>query len=371
MSKVGILTLYYKNYNYGGMLQAYALQKTIPNSKQISYILDSGYKNWNPIKEAVKAPLRKVYHKAKYGKWAKEAEKRIQLFDSFSETIPHTKVVTADSISNLCDDFDLFICGSDQIWNPIGWQPQLFFSFLPEGKKRISYAASISRDSLTKNELEFIGKYIFKFSAVSVREKQAENLLSANFSGLPIQTVPDPVFLLDKEDWREISKDSTFSENENFIFAYFLGEDKKNRNLAIQYAKKLNKKILFIGNMNTKDIEWEENNSQFMAPPMGPLDFLWAIDNADIVLTDSFHAAAFASILETPFYALPRFKKGEKGSMNSRLENLVSVLGVENRFTESLMSKDYAYNESELCNIRRNTADQRRIGLSFLSKHII
>lgn len=372
MSKVGILTLYYKNYNYGGLLQAYALQHSIQNSQQISYILESGYDGWRPIKEVIKKPIRKVYYKIKFGhKWAENVWQRKQMFDSFSEKIPHTKVVTAESICSLSDDFEVFVCGSDQIWNPVGWQPQFFLSFLPENKKRVSYAASIARESLSTEEIKFVERYIDKFFAISVRENQAEKILCNAFPEKKIQTVCDPVFLLEMSEWKDLSKKSKIKIEEKFIFAYFLGNNKEFRYKALEYAKKLGIKIIFVGYMNKDDFQWEKENLQYIAPPMGPIEFLWAIDNAELVLTDSFHAAAFSCILEKPFYVLPRFKKGEKGSMNSRLEHLVSMYGIEERFTNNLESLEFAYDNRELISIREKIKEQRRIGLSFLAENVL
>lgn len=165
--KIAILTLYYHNYNYGGLLQAYALQKAITDlgyqAEQISYKLESGYDGWNPIKASIKKPMAYLYHGAKYGKWFDQYTVRQKKFEAFAENIPHTEVVTAQTISELSNQFDCFVCGSDQIWNPIGWQPTLFFDFLPDDKKRISYAASIARDELTEEEYAFMEPYLDKF----------------------------------------------------------------------------------------------------------------------------------------------------------------------------------------------------------------
>ena len=367
---IAILTLYYRNYNYGGLLQAYALQKAIAKlgyqAKQISYRLESGYNDWNPIKASIKKPVAYLYHRAKYGKWFDQYMIRRKKFEAFAETIPHTEVVTAQNISKLSDQFDYFVCGSDQIWNPIGWQPTLFLDFLAGDKKRISYAASIARDELTEEEYAFIKPYLDKFSAISVRENVSADMLNQKFPKLNVQAVPDPVFLLAEEEWRTLIP-KVNEKKVPYIFAYFLGENEENRQKAIQYAKDQKLKIRFASYLDYAQSGWDKKHPGLVAPPMGVDEFLQDIANTELVLTDSFHAAAFSSILKTPFYALPRFKAQDKTSMNSRILNLVQELEIPERYTEELDTQ-YEWRESEWKNIESNLLRMKNCGLNYLQK---
>ena len=370
MKKTAILTLYYHNYNYGGLLQAYAMQKTITKlgyeAEQICYKLESGYDGWNPIKASIKKPVACLYHRVKYGKWFDQYTVRQKKFEAFAETIPHTEVVTAQTISELSNQFDCFVCGSDQIWNPIGWQPILFFDFLPDDKKRISYAASIARDELTEEEYAFMEPYLDKFSAISVREKNSADMLNRKFPKLNVQAVPDPVFLLAEEEWRTLIP-KVNEKKDPYIFAYFLGENEENRQKAIQYAEDRKLKIRFASYFDYAQSGWDKKQPELVAPPMGVDEFLQDIANAELVLTDSFHAAAFSSILKTPFYALPRFKAQDKTSMNSRILNLVQELEIPERYTEELDTQ-YEWRESEWKNIESNLLRMKDCGLNYLQK---
>lgn len=372
MKKVAILTLYYHNYNYGGLLQAYALQKAITKlgyqAEQISYRLESGYGGWNPIKASVKKPMAHLYHQIKYGKWFNQYTVRRKKFEAFAETIPHTEVVTAQNISKLSDQFDCFVCGSDQIWNPIGWQPTLFFDFLSDDKKKISYAASIARDNLTEEEYAFMKVYLDKFSAISVREKKTADMLNQKFQKLNIQTVPDPVFLLEKDEW--VNLISKRKENyEPYIFAYLLGENEENRQKAIRYATNRKLKIRFASYLDYAQSEWDKKHSELLVPPMGIEEFLQNIENAELVLTDSFHAAAFSSILKTPFYALPRFKAQDGNSMNSRILNLVQELEIPERYIK-MLPVEYQWQEDEKKNIYKNLSRMQKNGLQYLKESL-
>lgn len=372
MKKTAILTLYYHNYNYGGLLQAYALQKAITKlgyqAEQISYKLESGYDGWNPIKASMKKPMAYLYHRAKYGKWFDQYVVRQKKFEAFAETIPHTETVTAQTISDLRDQFDCFVCGSDQIWNPIGWQPTLFFDFLSDDKKRISYAASIARTELTEKEYAFMKSYLDKFSAISVREKVSADMLNRKFPKLKVQAVPDPVFLLAEEEWRTLIPHMN-EKKAPYIFAYFLGENEENRQKAIRYAADKKLKIHFVSYMDYAQFGWDKNHPEMLASPMGVEEFLQNIANAELVLTDSFHAAAFSSILKTPFYALPRFKAQDKASMNSRILNLVQELEIPERYTE-MLPVEYQWQEDEQKHIDKSLSRMKKNGTQYLKESL-
>lgn len=367
--KIAILTLYYKNNNYGGNLQAYALQTVLEhmgyNVAQVSYDLMSGYKGWNPIKSCIKRPLAYLYHLIKYGDWYNKYRLQNRKIQKFAKSIPHTKVVTKKTISDLNNQFDFFICGSDQIWNPIGWQPTLFFDFLPDDKKRISYAASIARDKLAEEEYAFMQPYLDKFSIISVREKNAAEMLNQKFPDLNVQAVPDPVFLLGIDEWVNLIPQNA-EEKEAYIFAYFLGGNEENRQKAIQYAKDRKLKIRFASYMNYTQSKWDKEHPELLAPPTGVEDFLQNIANAELVLTDSFHAVAFSSILETPFYVLPRFKAQDGNSMNSRIVNIVQELNIKERYTENI-GEDYRWSDIEKENLKKNLKKLQERGIQFLS----
>ena len=372
MKKTAILTLYYHNYNYGGLLQAYALQKAITKlgyqAEQISYKLESGYDGWNPIKASMKKPMAYLYHRAKYGKWFDQYVVRQKKFEAFAETIPHTETVTAQTISDLRDQFDCFVCGSDQIWNPIGWQPTLFFDFLSDDKKRISYAASIARTELTEKEYAFMKSYLDKFSAISVREKVSADMLNRKFPKLKVQAVPDPVFLLAEEEWRTLIPHMN-EKKAPYIFAYFLGENEENRQKAIRYAADKKLQIHFVSYMDYAQFGWDKNHPEMLASPMGVEEFLQNIANAELVLTDSFHAAAFSSILKTPFYALPRFKAQDKASMNSRILNLVQELEIPERYTE-MLPVEYQWQEDEQKHIDKSLSRMKKNGTQYLKESL-
>lgn len=369
--KIAILTLYYNNYNYGGLLQSYALQRIINmlghDAVQISYKLETGYPGWSLVKSTLKKPLAYTFHQLKYGRWFSKYLERQKKLELFVNQIPHTEVVTASTIVNLIDRYDCFICGSDQIWNPVGWQPTLFLNFVPSEKVKISYAASIARDNLTDEQFEFIRTYIKDFTAVSVREKNSADMLNQKYPDLNVQNMPDPVFLLEKSEWEKLIQRENSSQP--FIFAYFLGQENGNRESALKYAEKIGIKIIFAAYLSRLQCAWDKEHLKQISTPLGIEDFLNNIANASLVLTDSFHASAFSAILGTPFYAMSRFEEGDKLSMNSRLNNLIEELNIPNRYTNTL-STAYEWHEDELNNISYNLKRLREKGIHYLEHSI-
>jgi hypothetical protein len=378
MKKIGILTLYHNNHNYGGLLQSYALWKTVDSIsqknfaesyvKQISYVQESGYKKNPQISRKQSNAFKELGRKIKYGlKYYNEVQRRWSLLTDFEYSIPHTDVVTAQTISKLNDEFDTFICGSDQIWNPMGWQDTYFLSFVKPGHKKFAYAASMARDHFTKEEADYALKMMAGFDAVSLREEQSVKALQEYDSSFQAEVMPDPTLLLTTEDWNQVAQESRREIGEPYIFAYFLGSDNKQKDESINYAKKVGKKIYFVGYLNLQNHKWENDHSDYMLDHVTVPDFLRLIRDADLVITDSFHGAVFSAIYHTDFVVMNRFKSGEKESMNSRIDTLMKTFGINKVINNLNFEKDYKLKSSEIKNIEVSLKEQRLKGKKFLS----
>ena len=216
-NRIGIITMYYNSSNYGGLLQAYALCK---------YLNDSGY----PTKQITYDFYRKTISSSKDYKnlvsfLFKRLQKRTNICAEFRASIPHTETVYNDNSIEDCNNlFDIFIAGSDQVWNPDVFRPSFFLSFVNEEKKKISYAASIG-NSITGKEMQ--SEYedaLNKFDRISVREKSDINKLE-DLCKKRVEWVVDPVFLLTEKQWETVSSPVQLNINKEYIFCYFLGDD--------------------------------------------------------------------------------------------------------------------------------------------------
>lgn len=353
MKKVGIITMYYGSKNYGGVLQAYALQKAISKlgyeCEQISFKriankrLASQLKNRlevnNPFEvmkwatsRSMKLINSKIAKKVLEKQFGESIKVKNEKFTEYCKQIPHSIVYTSENIEKSIEVYDTFVCGSDQIWKPGVACKEYLLGFVPEGKKKVSYAASISKNTLSKEESEFLTSYIEKFDSVSVREKQAVNLLN-KYTKKKVEWVLDPTLLLSREEWEKECSERLV--NEKYIFCYLLGIDKKQRLMIEKLAKIKSMKIVTIPFSNGSYNFVDSSFGDIKFGNAGPNDFLSLIKHASLVITDSFHATVFSNIFETDFYVLERT---EEKTMNSRITSLLDVVGLPDRFISN--SKD-------------------------------
>ena len=220
MKKVGIVTLYRNNKNFGGLLQAYALIKTVEKCGCKAEIFDY-VQNGLPYKlnrfqnlgfhrtmQYFKNKLITELNYRKHPDVHRGVLLRNKRLHDFEVSLPHSAPVGDAEVSKLAARYDCLIAGSDQIWNPGLWNPVMFLDI--EGFKgcRFSYAASMGRDRLTVREAGFLKKHIKSLDAVSVREESAGRIISS-VTGKSVLTVCDPTCLLNTDECRSLRSDLT------------------------------------------------------------------------------------------------------------------------------------------------------------------
>ena len=323
MKKIGIISFYFKNYNYGGILQAYALEHFLNHklkdvhAEQICYDRN---KVKLPIWDRV---LRFICRGSLKKKFLARVPKRsidlsncsaIRCFEK--EAITHSKkVYDGNDYVEAQNDYDIFICGSDQIWNPIAIRDA--YLLIGISKKKISYAASIAAGRLRLPEIIRLKKGLADFSAISVREESAKKQIEP-LTDKRIVTVVDPVLLLTEEDWDDIICEPIVSES--YIFTYFLGTVGES---ALEYARmsvQNHKKIVSVSGLEFGYSAMEE----MVLDECGPREFLSLVKNADEVWTDSFHALIFSIIYERQFRVFSR--EGAVADMSERIRDILNMV---------------------------------------------
>ena len=247
MKRIGILTQYYKSRNYGGVLQAFALcyafNQFNVKCEQISYKIThyekdkSNLKIANKIKAFIKELLNlTIRHSLK---------KKSNEFDKFLDYIPHSKrVYTDDDICEAMDAYDIFVSGSDQVWNFNWFHEAFFLTFIPKGlKSKYSYAASTGGSTIDDNDSAFLKRALDDYKGVSVRELDTSVSLN-KLLNKRVDFVLDPTLLLEKSQWEGFCPERLCDEK--YIFCYFLGNDSKIRNLVSEFAKFKSLKIVTI-----------------------------------------------------------------------------------------------------------------------------
>ena len=367
MRKVGILTYYYNTTNYGGILQAYALCKKINTlnneliAEQICYEYDSAINQKKTLVQLAKLLVKKILSPFLKKYRLTELNKKRMEFKKFEQSIPHSKSVFAcDNINETNDLYDIFVVGSDQVWNPISIDSNFFLEFVKPGKKKIAYAASLGADDIQIDRLDIIRNKISSFDSISVREESS--LILIGDIGKPIYRTIDPVFLIDKGEWIQLIKDED-TIAEAYVFVYFLSNDSGERQRVEKYAKE-NK--LLIADFSPFQL-FGENHVD--CSNMGPQAFLRGIQNAEICFTDSFHCTAFCTILGIQF--MVSLKKAQQNvTANDRIINILKDLNLTDHIwgTDNRVASNDPSNQ-EYIDEKINT--YRKEGMEFLSNALV
>lgn len=275
--------------NYGGILQAYALSSAIKNAGHDVQILQGPFKKLPFLKKILYAVKKLFGH---------DRNKRFSNLQKFvHDNLPLTPLWHGERVPV----GDCVVVGSDQVWRP-SYSPfpgAFFCDFLPEGSavKRIAYAASFGVDhwEFSPRQSEEYGKLLKKFSAVSVREESGAALCK-QYWHLDAQQMPDPTLLHTADFYRKSCDPSKGTGD--VLFTYFLDPDEDKRRLAEETATALGVTLFnFL----------PENKKAALLPVQA---FLSGIDNARMVLTDSFHGMVFSMIFGTPFAVTGNVKRG-------------------------------------------------------------
>lgn len=220
--------------------------------------------------------------------------------------------------AKVADEYDYFVTGSDQVWNPyFADLEKLFLKFVPRAK-RIAYAASISCPEIPSKDLQGFIDGINGMKAISVREQAGEELIE-QLTGRKVEVVADPTMLVAAEKWREIArKPSWLKGDEEILTTYFLGKrpDEVINRLAMEHGLKV---------VNILDEHVFEHYA------VAPEEWLWLIDNASLMYTDSFHGTVFSILFRRPFVVAERIGDGCVNKMTSRIDTLLGKFGLEAR----------------------------------------
>ena len=323
MSKIGILTFLH-NGNYGSSLQAFALQKVI---REMGY--DCEHIDYQPdVREKVLNMIRCRNHPKLLLDGKKKKQVRISQ-TGMQEKMKRilTFYGTRMNLSPRCCNhkelravsarYDILICGSDQIWNPIWMNPAYFLDFAEPEKTRIAYAPSLGiREVPGRRKQRIIRRWTALFDAVSVREEEGARMMVSMTGNRP-PVMPDPVCLLSKVEWERILV--PVKRDRPYLLCYFIGENtaywEKVRKLSEQTGLKALVIPVTSESYGLKDFD--------LLDGAGPEEFLGAVSNADLICTDSFHGTAFGTIFQKKVELIRRDSDQSRDSKNSRVDHFL------------------------------------------------
>lgn len=315
-------------YNYGASLQAYALQAYLTQLGHEVEIIDykpfyfDHYLRLGIMNPRFNKPLIKwLYLAAKLPSRIKLLKKR-DAFDDFKAQKMHLTARRYRSNAELKMDIpeaDVYICGSDMIWNSNlcnGKDPAFFLEFAPQGKKKIAYAASFAINQIVPEYREKNKQWLQRLEAISVREDVALDILADLGMHGGVHVV-DPVFLLNRNSWDQIA--STQAYHEDFVLVYDLERNPLIAEMAVAYAEKYHCKIYSL---------YKNNYANRFFLYVGPNEFINLIRQARAVINNSFHGISFSMIYHREFFVAHRTGQ----AVNSRMESLLRMVGIEDRF---------------------------------------
>lgn len=342
--KIGIITLPLHT-NYGGILQAYALQTVLERMGHEVEILEEPheYKRAS-LKRYIRRVLKKCIGKRSiinYEGFMRKWQPRVAIdIDEFINTYIHRRIVKYNTLRE--GEYDAFVVGSDQVWRPSYNQhlEQAFLNFTENWKnvKRIAYAVSFGVDNweLTKKQTEECKRLVQKFDFVSVREDTAVNLCKEHL-GIEATHVLDPTLLLSADDYQKLIDGLKISDSP-YVFSYLLDESEEKIDILEDISKRLN--------LPVRKIKLEKDISKIPMSKLKSLtypsiqEWLASFAQADFVVTDSFHGTVFSIIFNKPFVVLPN-----KGRGVARFESLLKDISLENRIFSDFLIRDILYEE--------------------------
>lgn len=312
---VSIITMT-RTYNYGATMQAFALQTYVESLGHNCDIIDHmGFKGKhkkislfdmsksNILKIPVKRQIEKGYYS--FESFYNDYMKMTRRYDTYEELVESPP------------SSDIFITGSDQVWNPRDPKYRKFFlEFVPNSKVKISYAASIGDPIIPDEKKKYYKKQLERFHSISVREKEGKKLIDV-LTDQDVIVNCDPIFLIDKEKWCSIEK-PIGNIKKPFILCYMIYIPEWYNSFIKELKRKTGLEVVLLGLSGINRIYADKQ-----IRCAGPSEYLWLFDNAELIVSSSFHGNAFSILFEKKLISIPDPKRPD------RIHNLLSLFGLE------------------------------------------
>lgn len=373
--KVGIIT-YFHFYNYGTMLQAYALERICANfGKGIDCeIIDyrfgekTKWRKWDRLIIRIKRSFVYVKEfkrvKTTYS-YKNRMNRRRKFFDDFLSEhfrLSPVKYFYKEELTVNPPCYDIYITGSDQTWSPkIGFNSALFLDFAPREARKAAYAPSVGVTSFTREEEEYLREHLERYDYLSCRETTGARLL-ADLVKKEVNVVLDPTLMITGDEWRKLAIAPNLTRP--YILCYFLGERQYYREFVQRLKAKTGYDVYFL------PVSWvdckHQNHLLFDA---GPAEFIGLIDHAAVVCTDSFHGMCFSINLEKFFYGFVKHKGAVDGGDNSRIYDLLQRTGLTSRLlSDDVLEQEWNVEDIDYEFVNQQLDNERRRSASYLNK---
>lgn len=326
--KIGIIT-FHASFNYGSMLQAWAMQTYLEKQghdvrivNYRSHVQRQTYHkplDFNNVENSLSSCKRLLLYPSSirplYKKW--------QLFDDFLHHELHlTKEYhTAEDLEKDHFDFDLLICGSDQIWNTNAPDAdETYYGNWFKGRK-ISYAASFGQYP-EKIDMNFVGQQLHNFQAIAVREEKTKGVIVEAGLAKEIEVVCDPTILLKASDYDQLTTEAPLVDGKYIFFYTPVGLPFEYFAIVNRIAEQTGLEVITEKAYYPKDLKKFGHIHEYL--PTGPREFLNLVKNATLVCGGSFHLQVFSILFHKDFYCI-------NGDKDARSNNLLKKCGLGDR----------------------------------------
>ena len=362
--KIGILTFWWSNDNYGQLMQCYALHKYLCSLGHDVFLIRYNSKldikgSPLPVKLLkILNPVKVINHiknKRNISAIQKEQITNDRHFEDFrNKYINFSR--TYNSYSELKNDppeADIYIVGSDQVWKCWFDENRLFSNlmhayFLDFGKKstkRLSYAARWGTTELNDSFSKQVAPLLNQFDFIGVREETGINLCT-QCGRNDAEWTCDPTLLLSADDYRKLYLENVINkQKDKYLLLYMLNNEYDfDLNYVYSFAASKNLKVIYITGNGVLD----NRDKVYASIP----EWLYLIDNADYVVTNSFHCSVFSAIFHKKFGVIKL--KGRHSGMNSRFDSLFSLLKLDKRY---VADNDFSVLDNEYNSIKISPSD--------------
>lgn len=365
--KIGILT-FHRALNYGAILQCYALSQVLKGMghevEVIDYRPDYIEKYRDPWNVYAMTKAKGVVAKVKVALgvlvYLKPKRRAGRNFNNFIAKYIRLSNKVVENIQDIPNDYDVYVLGSDQIWNPVicdGYSTVFWGQFnRKKSSKLITYAVSLGLISIPEKDKEIVKEYVSSFHAISVRENSLKIQLS-ELKGIRANMVLDPTLLASPKIFSEIAIRPSIDK---YVLLITLEKDFHALEFARRIAKQLNCKVVRIAAIRNLYLEKIVNNA-INRFGVSPEDYCGLFKYATCIVSISFHATAFSLMFKRNFYVLESEGK-------DRAYNLLSYLGLEDRMV--LSTSDVQFTPVDYSHYDELIERKRNESLEFLIKAI-
>lgn len=358
MKKKSVLIATHNNSknNYGAVFQAFALSETIKElGHDVHFLTVLNPGDICVLKRSLVTRIKNLIVYILSIPTGAKRNLRKRKFEAFKEKTQN-RVFYADkeTLFKNPPQADVYLSGSDQVWNPLTLRDDFFFSFVSEDKRLISYAASMGCEQIPEKNRALFEKSIARYDAVSVREDTMVDIISTCTSKKVYQHI-DPVFLVDRQKWESMAVEYKKLKYDRYIFLYLIYWDKTKTHALLRLKEETGLPLVLVtlGGL-------VPSYADQVIMDASPEEFLYLMKNAEMVVASSFHGVALSIVMNKPFIAVPRLNP-------VRIHSLLRYFELQEHDTLNLSLEKAQVDYGSICN---KIKEARKASVSYLKQSI-